>query len=105
MSFLFGKSLIGLLKNVLIFKKSKSPYTFERKIFIEGGTVRIEDRISGLTGNETILPAPRASKRHVASADSFHTEDVFLAQPIAISRETHTEAGMFSATTVFSRNV
>ena len=101
-SFLFGKSLIGLLKNVLIFKKAKSPYTFERKIFIEGGIVRIEDRISGLTGNETILPAPRASKRHVASADSFHAEDVSLAQRVAISRETHTEAGMFSATTVFS---
>ena len=99
-SFLFGKSLIRLLKNVLIFKKSKSPYTFERKIFIEGGTVRIEDRISGLTGNETILPAPRASKRHVASADSFHVEDVSLvAARFSVERETRTTKDTFTIIT------
>ena len=101
-SFLFGKSLIGLLKNVLIFKKAKSPYTFERKIFIEGGIVRIEDRIAGLTGKETILSAPRASKRHVASADSFHGEDVKLIRGFTISCEKHTEAGAFFAVTIFS---
>lgn len=77
-SFLFGKSVIGLLKNVLIFKKAKSPYAFERTVSLDGGTVRIEDRITGLTGSETVIHAPRASKRHVASADSFHNEDVDL---------------------------
>lgn len=90
-SFLFGKSLIGLLKNVLIFKKAKSPYAFERKVFLDGGAIRIEDRITGLSGKKAILPAPRASKRHVASADSFHAEDVALAASgFSVKRETRT---------------
>ena len=101
-SFLFGKSVIGLLKNVLIFKKTKSPYAFERTVSIDGGTVRIEDRIDGLTGSETVLPAPRASKRHVASADSFHPEDAALARGFSVSRETRTADGSFLATTTLS---
>ncbi len=103
-SFLFGKSVTGLLKNILIFKKAKSPYGFERTVSFEGVAVRIEDRITGLTGSETVLPAPRASKRHVASADSFHPEDTTLVRGVAISRATHAEAGEFSAITVLSRN-
>ena len=101
-SFLFGKSVIGLLKNVLIFKKTKSPYAFERTVSVEGGAIRIEDRIDGLTGSETVLPAPRASKRHVASADSFHPEDVALARGFSVARETHTGGGSFLATTTIS---
>ena len=102
-SFLFGKSVIGLLKNVLIFKKTKSPYAFERTVSIDGGTVRIEDRIDGLTGSETVLPAPRASKRHVASADSFHPEDAALARGFSVRREKRTEGGVFAASVVLSR--
>ena len=101
-SFLFGKSVIGLLKNVLIFKKTKSPCAFERTISVSDGTVRIEDRIAGLTGSETVLPAPRASKRHVASADSFHPEDAALARGFSVARETRTEGGSFLATTTIS---
>ncbi len=96
-SFLFGKSVIGLLKNVLIFKKTKSPYAFERKIVLDGNTLRVEDRITGLTGSETILPAPRASKRHVASADSFHAEDVAIVRNLSIARETRTDGDSFHA--------
>ena len=101
-SFLFGKSVIGLLKNVLIFKKTKSPYAFERTISVADGAVRIEDRIDGLSGAETVLPAPRASKRHVASADSFHPEDAALARGFSVARETRTEGGSFLATTTLS---
>ncbi len=101
-SFLFGKSVIGLLKNVFIFKKSKSPYSFERTVSIEDGAVRVEDRIAGLAGAETVIPAPRASKRHVASADSFHAEDAALARGFAVSRETRVEDGTFIATTRIS---
>lgn len=101
-SFLLGKSVIGLLKNVLIFKKTKSPYAFGRTVSMDGGTVRIEDRIDGLTGSETVLPAPRASKRHVASADSFHPEDAALARGFSVSRETRTADGSFLATTMLS---
>ncbi|MBR4614879.1 MAG: hypothetical protein IKO55_04680, partial [Kiritimatiellae bacterium] len=101
-SFLFGKSVIGLLKNVLIFKKSKSPYSFERMVSIADGAIRIEDRITGLTGSETVFPASRASKRHVASADSFHAEDAALVRGFSVARETRTEGGSFLATTTLS---
>ena len=101
-SFLFGKSVIGLLKNVLIFKKTKSPYTFERTVAVTDDAVHIEDRIDGLSGTEDILPAPRASKRHVASADSFHAEDAALARGFSVARETRTKGGSFLATTTIS---
>lgn len=86
-SFVFGKSIIGLLKNVMIFKKKHSPYCFERRVhFLEDGSLRVEDAITGLPANAKVLPAPRASKRHVASADSFHPEDTGLVSD-AISME------------------
>lgn len=102
-SFLFGRSVIGILKNVLIFKKKKSPYTFRRTISIANGTIRIDDRIDGLTDAETVVPAPRASKRHVASADSFHPEDVSLyIFGLDIQRTMRIKGDAFVASTVFS---
>ncbi|MBR1609207.1 MAG: hypothetical protein IJ678_06290, partial [Kiritimatiellae bacterium] len=100
-SYLFGKSVIGLLKKNLIFKKTESPYGFKRVVAVgEDGSVLVDDSISGLTGAESVLPAPRASKRHVASADSFHAEDAALiADGVSFSRETHSGGGTFRAKT------
>ena len=98
-SLVFGKSIIGLLKKVMIFKKSKSPYTFQRVITVENDAVVIHDEIAGLRPGDAVTPATRSSKRHVASADSYHAEDALLARGWTAARETHHEADRFTATT------
>ena len=100
LSFIFGKSLVGILKNVMIFKKAKSPYTFTRTIEETEHGIIIHDTITGLTGSETITPAPRASKRHVASADSYHTEDFDLQTTFTIDRSSKKEGDTFTCTTL-----
>lgn len=77
-SLIFGRSLISSLKNVMIFKQPTGKITFQRRFKWEEQTLVVYDKIEGLKGNEEIIPAPRASKRHVASADSFHLEDFSL---------------------------
>lgn len=73
---LFGPALIRHLKKALIFRAHASPYHFSRRIYwVSPSRVQIEDRVSGLPPEIEPLPAPRASRRHVASADSFHSED------------------------------
>lgn len=99
MSFCFGKSIIGLLKRIMIFKKGKSPYTLTRTIRTTPHGLVIEDTIKGLTGTEKLSPAPRASKRHVASADSFSTEDFVLLNGFQIKRSEHTSGNQFEAVT------
>lgn len=98
-SLVFGKSIIGLLKKVMIFKKSKSPYAFRRVINVENDAVVVHDEIAGLRPGDTVAPATRSSKRHVASADSYHAEDALLARAVTSARETRREADRFTATT------
>jgi hypothetical protein len=70
-----GNRLIGLLKKKLIFKKVQSPIRYRRTVEWLGGEIRVVDAFSQLPAGAEFLPAPRSSKRHVASADSFHRED------------------------------
>lgn len=77
-SFVFGRRIISFLKKLLIFKKNDNNLQFKRTIIIEHEYVVIRDRIEPLEPNDEIVRAPRSSKRHVASADSFHPEDVSL---------------------------
>ncbi len=77
-SYTLGQRLIRSLKSKLIFQKHTSPYTFERQIYLEKNNLRIVDHITGLPAQAEVRPAPRSSKRHVASADSFHPEDLRL---------------------------
>ncbi len=74
-SFFIGRRIISILKKSLIFKKGKSNYAFERKIDVEKKKITINDTIFGIRDNDIIEKAPRSSKRHVSSADSFHPED------------------------------
>ena len=74
-SFVLGRRLIAVLKRLVIFKKPQSRYHFSRRISIEGDTVLVSDRITGIQHGDQIRRAPRSSKRHVASADSYHPED------------------------------
>ncbi len=101
-SFVFGKSIIGLLKNVMIFKKKRSPYRFKRTVEIEDGAVRVIDEIRGIPQNAKVTPAPRASKRHVASADSYHPEDTALvSDAVEMERTEKIGDGTFRAETVY----
>lgn len=91
-SYTIGQALIKRLKAKLIFQKAESPYSFERQIYLERNAIRIVDRITGLPANAKVVPAPRTSKRHVASADSFHPEDLDLTAGVQ-SRQTQRPAG------------
>lgn len=95
LSFIFGHHIINLLKKQLIFKDKKSNYTFERKISFEQNKMVIFDKIFKLSGTEKIIAAPRFSKRHVASADSYHIEDQSCNRGIKIIGEEKTMQSEF----------
>jgi hypothetical protein len=75
LSFVLGRRLTALLKRVLIFKRSTAGPTFSRRIERHEGGLVVTDLIAGLQASDKLVRAPRASKRHVASADSFHPQD------------------------------
>lgn len=75
LSLLLGRHVIGLLKEKLIFKANQrsGPY-FSREVKRFNDHVVVTDKIEVPQGC-VLKRAPRFSKRHVASADSFHVED------------------------------
>ncbi len=88
LSFVLGRRLIAILKRVLIFKRGgKAEPGFTRRIRRDGRALEIIDRITGLQAGDSLLRAPRASKRHVASADSFHAQDLGLLRGYALAEE------------------
>jgi len=89
------------LKERMIFGKLASPYHFERQITCELNRVTVKDRISNVPSSAEVVPAPRSSKRHVASADTYHIEDLVLSGGIACQRSTSLSDGVFSANTVY----
>lgn len=97
LSFLFGRRLIDGLKRRLIFQARASPFSLERRLSVEADGLRIEDRITRLPPDARVLEAPRSSKRHVASADSFHPEDIARAQGLRREATTALEGGVFTA--------
>ena len=79
-SWLFGSRLTRMLRNVLIFKSKSSAIAFERKIDLAEEEVIVTDTIDNIEKKVQLLRATRASKRHVASADSWHQEDFILSE-------------------------
>ena len=75
-SFIMGRKLIKVLKRLVIFKKPQQTLHFIRRVHMENDTVVIHDRITGISVSDVVVRAPRTSKRHVASADSYHPEDL-----------------------------
>jgi hypothetical protein len=75
---LFGAGLIRHLKAVMIFRKPDTAFPFRRTIRRTDAGWQIEDTMPVLPAGVTPDVAPRASRRHVASADSFHPEDLSL---------------------------
>jgi len=88
LSFVLGRRLIAILKRVLIFKRGgKAEPAFTRRIRRDGPGLEISDRIEGMRDDDVLLRAPRASKRHVASADSYHPQDMALLRGYALTEE------------------
>ena len=80
-SFILGHRLIDLLKERLIFKKkTKKQYSFSREIKWTDNNIIILDTIQ-LPPQSKVNRAARSSKRHVASADSYHIEDLVRVDP------------------------
>ena len=71
-----GRKLINVLKRLVIFKKPQQTLHFIRRVHMENDNVVIHDRITGISVSDVVVRAPRTSKRHVASADSYHPEDL-----------------------------
>jgi hypothetical protein len=101
-SFLLGDKMAPWLKSVLIFKKRQSPLGFERQILCSGRRLVVRDEIRGLRPGMELLPAPRASKRHVSSADSFHREDLGLTRGVTVERTARREGAAFRAETSYA---
>ncbi|MBK6967407.1 MAG: hypothetical protein IPH20_26795 [Bacteroidales bacterium] len=99
-SYFSGHKIISFLKNMLIFRKSDLRIVFTRSIKIQSDKVIITDELSGLKGSEAIVKAPRFSKRHVASADSFHREDMSMVKGYTFNTETQMNGKIFKSTTI-----
>jgi hypothetical protein len=103
-SLLLGARLIGVLKKRMIFTKKQSTIRYRRSIEWIGDEVHVVDTFSPVPDGAQYFPAPRSSKRHVASADSYHEEDFELQDGFVVSRQFHrTEKSMVIVTTYSKR--
>jgi hypothetical protein len=98
-SFLMGRRLIRILKKLVIFKKPLQTHRFSRIIRWEDDTLVITDKITGLAATDTLTRAPRTSKRHVASADSYHPDDLELLQGVERIEDISLKEGIFTCET------
>jgi len=91
-SFFLGYRIIGILKNLLIFKKRRSSIGFTRIIDFQGRVLLLEDTLTNVPAGAAIFRAPRSSKRHVASAGLYHPEDFSLCEGfLRVQTESHEE--------------
>jgi hypothetical protein len=95
-SFVMGRRLIRILKKLVIFKKPLQTHRLSRTITWEDDTLVINDKITGLATTDTLTRAPRTSKRHVASADSYHPEDLALMTEVERVEAIRREDGSFT---------
>lgn len=102
LSFVLGRRLTALLKRVLIFKRSTAGPSFTRRIERRADGLVVTDLVRDLRGGDKLLRAPRASKRHVASADSFHPQDLREERGFARSEERTQVADGMRIVTIFS---
>jgi len=101
-SFLFGNKIISKLKNQLIFKAKKSRFLFNRSIEFNEDSVMINDSIGGVKKEDHIVMAPRSSKRHVASADSYHMEDFVLNRGFEVKNQSRINNKVFESKIVIA---
>ena len=102
-SFLIGRKLIRILKRLVIFKKPLQTLHFSRSVTWEGETLVIQDKITGVSATDRITRAPRTSKRHVASADSYHPEDFEMLVGVERSENVTRSQGVFGCETRYRK--
>jgi len=100
-SLLLGRRLINFLKRQIIFKSTKTKITFNRKIKILKESIQLEDTFFGLTDSSNLSRPSRQSKRHVASADSYHYEDLNLHQYEFSERKEFSQQGVLKVFTEY----
>lgn len=86
-SYIFGKSIISILKKQMIFRASKLGYRFNRAISFDESHIVIIDQIYGLKDESLLLDAPVFSRRHVASAESFNSQNIALSKNCQVNRK------------------
>jgi hypothetical protein len=97
-----GSRLIGALKKKLIFKKTRSQIGFRRTVEWTGSILRVVDTFTKVPVAAEFLPAPRSSKRHVASADSFQAEDFQPLKGFSVDRQFNPSAQGMEIVTVYA---
>jgi hypothetical protein len=102
-TFCLGHRVIRHLKKYMIFRQFKSAYHLERRITCEPARITVKDRIVGVPTSGRMIDAGRSSKRHVASADTFHAEDLLRRRGITCRETTTLDGGVFSAERVYER--
>jgi hypothetical protein len=90
-SLILGKSIISVLKQRMIFQRSDSTYGFQREITWQENSLMLVDRVSGIKNASRVKVAPVFSRRHVASADSFNSQNISLFQACRVKREIQEE--------------
>ena len=102
-SYVAGSRLIGALKKKLIFEKARSPIGFRRTMKWSSDTIRVVDTFTNLPAGAKFLPAPRSSKRHVASADSFQAEDFQPVKGFGFDRQFNPSARGMEIVTIYAK--
>lgn len=104
LSFLFGRRIIGLLKEKMIFKeRSVNGPFYSRTVIFQEESVKVVD-VLGIENADKLERAPRSSKRHVASADSYHREDLCRCDAgISIDEKRFCSEGQTRIETVYAR--
>ncbi|MDI6774418.1 MAG: hypothetical protein QME60_03350 [Verrucomicrobiota bacterium] len=101
-SLLLGSRIVKRLKNRLIFAEKGSILAFERRVRVADDRARVDDVIANVPEEAVVLPAPRACRRHVASADSWHAEDAERVHNMRVEQSTKREGSRFSAATTYT---
>jgi len=104
-SFILGRWLIKVLKRLVIFKKPENKLHFSRTVGWDKEILVINDTLQGLSPAVTITRAPRTSKRHVASADSYHPEDLQMLVGTTRTENITLSGGTFTCETRYLKAV
>jgi hypothetical protein len=103
-SLILGQKIIPILKRMIIFKNTNYKYKFRRRINKRGNLIIIDDIITGINNEDKICRAARFSQRHVASANTFHFEDLSLSNEKYRNEVIERSAGVYRVITTYINN-
>lgn len=101
-SLIAGRRIIALLKGRMIFKRDDGGIKFSRTLKWSDGIIEVMDTFEGLAADSVPVRAPRSSVRHVASADSYHAEDLMPTSGWQISENFARSGGTCTISTVYT---